>query len=113
MKRNLLYGGIFLIVVLIAGVAYMLRPSTEASAPIEAVPLAISTETAVPEAAPAATQETETPTDEAEVSAEQGGTVVYVISQQIDVGLWSRLVRGWTQVDLKMNVLHISMEMID
>lgn len=82
MKRNLLYGGIFLIVVLIAGVAYMLRPSTEASAPIEAVPLAIPTETAVPEASPAATEETEAPTDEAEVSTEQGGTVVYVISQQ-------------------------------
>lgn len=68
MKR-LLYAGGALALLAVAAVAYVLRPSEEAGAPIEAIPLA--SETAPAESAPT----------ESGQAAAAGGTVVYVIVQ--------------------------------
>jgi polyisoprenoid-binding protein YceI len=50
MKKNLLIVGVIVIVGLVALVAYVLRPPAEATAPIEAIPLATATTAPVSEA---------------------------------------------------------------
>ena len=53
MKKSIIIAGVVIGLILLGGVAYVLRPSLEASAPIEAIPLVVDelTEASIEEAA--------------------------------------------------------------
>lgn len=80
MKRNILALGLVALLLAAAAVAYLLRPSKEASAPIEAEPIAVSTEALTEPAA-------DTPDVSSTVSQSTGteiqtsAPVIYAISQ--------------------------------
>jgi len=87
-RKTLLYAGLLVAVVIIGGILYVLRPTPEASAPLEAVPVEIEEQPAtevVEEPTAEATQAEEAPTEETaaqEEPAVSSGVVVFTISQE-------------------------------
>jgi polyisoprenoid-binding protein YceI len=87
-RKTLLYAGLFILVVIVGGALYILRPTPEASAPLEAVPVEVENQSpteVVEESLAEATPTEEGAKEEPAAQDEPGavsGAVVFAISQE-------------------------------